>query len=81
MDQSYDLSLNNEWVKKQVPFAEQMDTVERLVFRTGSWRSDVRPLILDGEPGNPGLYMEDLPGADQKAAMSLYYIDDVKTVN
>jgi len=80
MDQTYDLSLNDELVKQQMPFAEQMDTVERLVFRTGSWRSDVRPLILDGAPGNSGLYMEDLPGADQKVAMSLYYIDDVQTV-
>jgi hypothetical protein len=55
--------------------------VERLVFRTGSWRGDVRPLIVDGTPNNPGLYMEDLPGADHKVPVSIFGIDDVRTTN
>ena len=65
---------------RRLAYIEYKYTVERLVFRTESWRSDVRPLVLDGAPGNPGLYMEDLSGADQKVAMNPFYIDDVKTV-
>jgi hypothetical protein len=77
----YDLALDGEWVKRDVPFAEDVETVERIVFRTGSWRADVRQYVLNGAPGNPGLYMEDLPGADRKVPLSLFYIDDVKTGN
>ena len=35
-------------------FAEKVESLERLVFRSGPWRSDVRMFILDGEPGNRG---------------------------
>ena len=77
--QSYDTSVNGEWVKQDLEFAEKVESLERLVFRTGPWRSDVRMFILDGEPGNPGLYQEDLPGADFKVAESIFLIDDVKT--
>lgn len=78
-DQSYDLAVNGKWVKRNIDFAKKAETLERLVFRTGPWRSDVRPLIMDREPGDTGLYLEDLPGADYKVALSIYLIDDVKT--
>ncbi len=77
--QSYDLALNGDWVKRRVPFAEPVESLERLVFRTGPWRSDVRAAILDGEPESAGLYMEDLPGADQRVPLSIFLIDDVIT--
>jgi hypothetical protein len=77
--QSYDTAVNGKWVKRDLEFAEKVESLERLVFRTGPWRSDVRMFILDGEPGNPGLYQEDLPGADYKVAESIFLIDDVKT--
>ncbi len=77
--QSYDLAVNGKWVRRDVSFAEKVVSIERLVFRTGPWRSDVRPLIVDGAPGNPGLYLEDLPGADYKVPLSVFLIDDVKT--
>ena len=77
---SYDLALDGECVKRNVPFAEDVETVERIVFRTGSWRADVRQYVLDGAPGNPGLYMEDLPGADSNVPSSLFFIDDLKTM-
>jgi hypothetical protein len=75
----FDLALNGKWVKQDIELAEPVKTVERLIFRTGPWRADVRQHVLNGAPGNPGLYMEDLPGADQKVAPSLFYIDDVRT--
>jgi len=36
-------------------------------------------MFSDHEPGNPGLYQEDLPGADFKVAKSVFLIDDIRT--
>lgn len=59
---------------------EHPGAIERLVFRTGPWRMDVRQLIMDkAEPGAPGVYDGDLPGADAKVAAGIYLIDDLKT--
>jgi len=78
-EQEYDLYVDGKRVRKGIEFAEKVESLERLVFRTGEWRGDVRPLIVDGAPGNPGLYTEDLPGGDNKVALSVYLIDDVRT--
>jgi len=77
--QSYGLAVNGDWVHKHIRFAEQVDSLERLVFRTGPYRGDVRGLIVDSEPRPSGLYTEDLPGADEKVPVSVFLIDDVKT--
>ena len=77
--QSYDLAVNGDWVHRDVPFAERVDLLERLVFRTGPYRGDVRTMIVDGEPRPSGLYTEDLPGADEKVPGTVMSIDDVKT--
>jgi len=74
----YDLALNGEWQRKDVPFGEDVNTVQRLVFRTGPYRGDVRKWIAEiGEPKTAGLYREDLPGSDEKVALSLFGIDDM----
>jgi hypothetical protein len=75
--QAYDLSVDGAWVRRGVPFAQRVDALERVVFRTGPWRGDVDPAILDGEPETPGLFVEDRPGADEKTAVSVFLIDDV----
>lgn len=54
-----------------------VESLERMVFRAGPWRGNVRMFILDGEPGNPGLYQEDLLGADHKVTRSIFLIDDI----
>ncbi|HUW20796.1 MAG TPA: hypothetical protein VMW16_15970 [Sedimentisphaerales bacterium] len=77
--QSYDVAVNHEWVRKGVAFAEKADSLERMVFRTGPYRGDVRALIVDSEPRPSGLYTEDLPDADEKVPVSVLLIDDVKT--
>jgi len=77
--QKYDLAVNGQVVRKDIAFAEKVETVERLVFRTGPWRGDVRASVVDGQPQTLGLDQEDLPGADQKAPLSEYSIDDVRT--
>ena len=81
-DESYGLAVNGDWVEDDIEFADDAEDVEslnRLVFRTGSWRSDVRSLIVNAEPGAPGVYMDDAPGAAEEVAESIYLIDDVKT--
>ncbi|UCE07597.1 MAG: hypothetical protein JSW07_06065, partial [bacterium] len=79
--QSYDLAINGDWIRKDVTFAEKVNTLERLVFRTGPYRGDVRLIIIEkGEPRPAGLYSEDLPGADEKMPVSSFWIDDVRTI-
>ncbi|MBN2355482.1 hypothetical protein JXO59_05175, partial [candidate division KSB1 bacterium] len=77
--QRYDVFVDGVMVRGNIDFADKVTSLERLHFRTGPWRGDVRSFILDGEPGNPGLYQEDLPGADHKVPLSVFLIDDVKT--
>jgi hypothetical protein len=73
------VGLNGKWVRKGVAFAEEVKSLERMIFRTGPYRGDVRALIVDSEPRPSGLYTEDLPGADDKVSVSVFLIDDVKT--
>ncbi|HUW19863.1 MAG TPA: hypothetical protein VMW16_11230 [Sedimentisphaerales bacterium] len=77
--QKYDLYLDGERVRKGIEFAEKVESLERLVFRTGPWRADVRPLTVDRAPGAKGLHVEDAPGADHKVPLSIYLLDDVRT--
>jgi hypothetical protein len=75
----YSLALNGKKVSPRISFAEKVETVERLLFRTGPWRGDVRAAFLDGEHGTPGFSQGDLPGADQRVPLSVYWIDDLRT--
>lgn len=77
--QTYDLELNGELTREAVPFAAEVKSLDRMVFRTGPWRGFVPPLIVDGEPETPGLYLEDEPGADDKVTLSVFLIDSVQT--
>jgi hypothetical protein len=75
----YAFWLNGEKIHDEIEFDIETETLERMVFRTGSWRSDVRLSLLEGEPGAPGLHQEDLAGADDKVAKSTFWIDNVRT--
>lgn len=75
----YGLAVNGTWLRQNIPLAAPVETLERLVFRTGVWRGDVRQPIVDGEPAQTGQYSEDLPGADERVAPSVFLIDDVRT--
>ena len=75
----YNVWLNGKEVKEGVKFNITTKTLERMVFRTGSWRQDVRQLLINGEASAPGLETEDLAGADSKVAKSVFWIDNVKT--
>jgi hypothetical protein len=62
-----------------VELQHNIPELQRIEFRTGAWRQDVPWPIQEGEPGSPGVYREDLPGADVPVAEAVYYIDDVRT--
>jgi len=80
-EQTYKLWLDGKLVKDEVPFweTEKVEKLQRIVFRTGPWRGYVPPLIVDREPA-PGMHQEDLLGSDQKAPLSIYLVDGIKTI-
>lgn len=77
---SYDLTIDGKTIGKGITLAEEVDSLERFVVRTGSWRGDVRGLFVDGEPGSTGMAQEDLPGADTKVPLTRVLLDNVRTV-
>ncbi len=78
--QKYDVFLDGKLAMADIPFAEAVSSLERIVFRTGPYRGHVPPEIVDeGAPKATGLDSEDLPGADEKAPLCRYWIDDLRT--
>jgi len=75
------LYVDGKEIHDDIEFArtDKVNSVERLVFRTGPWRGDVRQFILEREPATKAIYVEDLYGTDDKSPLSVYLIDDVKT--
>jgi len=76
---TYNLLLDGKVMHAGLPLQDKVAQLSRLEFRTGAWRQDVPWPIHQGEPGSPGVYREDLPGADVPVAESAYLIDDVRT--
>jgi hypothetical protein len=76
----YQCVIDGRTVRADVPLQDPVSRLQRIEFRTGAWRQDVPAPIVKGEPGSPGVYLEDLPGADLPVAESVYYIDDVRTL-
>ncbi|MCZ6672902.1 MAG: hypothetical protein O7C75_08180 [Verrucomicrobia bacterium] len=79
-EEQYSVSVDGKVVHAALDLEENPEAIERLVFRTGPWRMDVRQFIMEnGEPGAPGVWDGDHPGADTKVSASIYLIDDLKT--
>lgn len=76
---TYDVSIGGKWIHRGLELQEKPESIERLVFRTGAWRMDVRHYLIPGEPGAPGVWQADQPGADDKVAAGVYLIDNVVT--
>jgi len=68
--QRFTLTVNGVEVVRQAAMAEAVDSVERLAFRTGTFRD---------EPTRRTDHFQgvDLPGADFQVGTATYYIDDV----
>lgn len=75
----YRFALDGEWLRDEIAFGEKAENVERIVFRTGLYRGIVPADWVDGDYRTSGLDSEDLPGADTKAALCHYYLDDLVT--
>ncbi len=68
--QKYDLSLNGKIVVQQAAFAEPASSLERLLFRTGEFRTEPTRQT-DRYSG------ADLPGAGDPVTPAVYHVDDV----
>jgi hypothetical protein len=66
----YAIIFDDKIVKKNIPLAEAVKSVERISFRTGPYRDTPNRKTPNEDPVPP------LPGADQKEAMGLFYIDN-----
>jgi hypothetical protein len=77
--QMYDLYVNGKLKIKDIAYQHESRSLERLVFRTGPYRNFVNPEVIDGQPSCSGMLTEDMPGGDEKVALCVYWIDDVKT--
>jgi len=75
----YSVWLNGEKVRNNIAFDAKVFTLERMVFRTGSWRSDVRQFLIQGQPNGPGMDSENLAAAGEKVPCSIFWIDNVQT--
>jgi hypothetical protein len=65
------LYLNGKLVAEKIPLTEAVKSVERLSFRTGPYR-DLPGRKTPNEDSVPPL-----PGADEKEALGMFYIDNV----
>lgn len=68
---SFALYLNDNVVAEKIPLTVAVKSVERLSFRTGPYRDLPGRKTPNEEPGPP------LPGADEKVALGIFYIDNV----
>jgi len=69
---NYSLSVNGEEVLKKAELAEAVKSVERISFRTGTYRNLPNRHTPNQDPAPP------LPLADDPVAPAIYYVDDVK---
>jgi hypothetical protein len=77
--QKYDLIVGGRPTITDIPFEEEVASLERIVFRTGPYRNFVLLETINGQPNASGMLTEDMPGADEKVPVCVYWIDDVKT--
>ena len=78
--QSYSLKINGKTISENIPFAFNMESLQRLVIRTGPYRGEVPPNFFNiYDTDTPGLGFEDIPGTEEKIKASIFLIDDIKT--
>ena len=78
--QTYAVSVNGSVAHEAIAFGQEVESVSRLVFRTGPYRGGARRWLADsGEPRAGGMYREDLPGSEEKFGTNRFFINDVKT--
>ena len=68
---TFNLSIDGENAASNIRFAEKVTSVERVCIRTGAYRG----LAIDPPP----MISPDLPGADEKEPITLFYIRKLQT--
>lgn len=76
----YDLFLNGKLVRNDVPFQQEVEGIERILFRTSYYRNNVDSRYDTEAMMNPGGFdSEDAPGSEEKRVESTFLIDDILT--
>ena len=79
--QSYVININGRQLGEEVPFAVDVEALQRIVFRTGPYRGAIQPVVLSESVTDPaGINTEDVPGTETRAPSAVYLIDDVSIV-
>jgi hypothetical protein len=79
-DNSYQLYVDDKLVREEIPFYEDVDAIERILFRTGYYRANVDSRYLEDGMMNPSSFdSEDRPGSEEKRRECTILIDNVRT--
>jgi hypothetical protein len=77
---TYDFYLDGKQVKEDVPFYEDVEAIERILFRTSYYRMNVDARYVEKGMMNPGGFdSQDMPGSEEKTRECTLLIDNVKT--
>ncbi len=77
---SYDFYIDGKKVKDDVPFFEDVEAIERILFRTSFYRMNVDARYVENGMMNPGGFdSQDMPGSETKSHECTLLIDNVKT--
>lgn len=77
---SYALSINGDVLGEDIPFATAVESLQRLVFRTGPYRGAVTPVVLQEATTDPaGINTEDIAGTETPVSPLVFLVDDVRT--
>lgn len=76
--QSYSMKIDGEELGEAIPFPVDVEALQRIVFRTGPYRGEIQPVVLNEATTDPaGINTEDIPGTETKSPAAVYLIDDV----
>ena len=76
----YTVMVNDKKVEGEIELNDAPENIERIVFRTGPFRGFVPSADVEtGIAKQSGFYSEDLPGADVKAPLIEFHLDDLIT--
>src|SRR5690606_21013705 len=71
-ERSYSVSVDGQSVLGNAALTEDVYSIERLSFRTGTYRDTPRRTTPNQDPASP------LPDADERVPAAVYFVDDVK---
>jgi hypothetical protein len=77
---TYQPVVDGKVVHEEIELGTDQPEVERILIRTGTYRGHVPADVAEhGIDRQSGFFSEDLPGADVKAPLIEFHLDDIKT--